>query len=498
MKPKTNLSFSQVPRWWALCWLLLGLPSLVWAQNIAPVLGALPDVTLAENQDSDVIATAEATDANGDAITYSIAVSPTQAAGFFSVQSQNGEITAAPLDYDLLWQYNTTTPFAITLTVTAFDGNGGTHAQAFQVFVTNEDDAPYTIGGDLGNISLTGYTSIGQSFTTTDAGYLTEFEIDVVTPPASGEMTVQVWKGSDTAPNAAYTGPGHVETELLYETTVEVTASGVQTITLPSPQELDANTVYSVEMFASNLVLMYYFPESYRRGRLLWSNQLYGCCDLHFIATISGGNAAELISPLHGQNLTLNDVNVLFEWDIDSDGKSTTTNTDEDGGDTYALYLQAPGEEVWVVEGINQETYSVPLVDLHSSTVYEWWVVNETTEISSDIRRFLTPANIDNVTGIEDAAFTKPMEAYPNPFAGEVTVSFALRETHDVELVLLDLQGKEVAHLPRKLAVSQGSFVWDGYSTQGTSLPKGMYTYGLRMYQEGSLQKTIYGQLVKQ
>lgn len=140
--------------------------------------------------------------------------------------------------------------------------------------------------GTNGRISLNGSTSIGQSFTTARTGFLTEFEIQVVSPPTSGQVTYRVWKNGDIRPTVSFTGPGLVKNDKVGEGTISVNNAGLQTLVLPTPIPLDANTVYVVEIFGRGLFLRYEFPQSYGEGRILWSSNLFGCCDLRFTATI--------------------------------------------------------------------------------------------------------------------------------------------------------------------------------------------------------------------
>lgn len=484
--------------------LVLLTTSVSWAQNVAPLLSPIANATIAENNPAgQIVTTASASDADGDAITYSLTVTPSSFVGLFSIDPASGVITANTLDYEEIFAGTTTSPVSINLNVIASDG-AATDNESFSLFVTNEDDIPYEIGEDTGNISLNGNTSIGQSFTTTDAGTLTQFQINVVTPPVGNTMTVQVWRNSDVNPTASFTGPGHVETDLVAEMQVEVSNAGVQTIVLPQSVALDAGTVYSVEMFGAGLFLRYSFPATYSRGRILWSNNLFGCCDLHFVATITNAvGAVSSVEPLDGTNIDGNKEFVDFVWDGDGDGKVGESDVNAklfgkgENDLVFILYLQAPGQPLLEFTGISNEFFSVPLSDLKESTIYEWWVEIAENRGRSDVKRFLTPDVISVISGIQDPLFSSPMESYPNPFIEQVTVSFDLKEVRDVALEIYDVRGSKVKAFTEVRNLTEGSFVWDGRTGKGDMAESGLYLYRLILSRDGELDRVVNGQILK-
>jgi len=489
---------------------VMGFSTIAQGQNTAPVLSSIDDVIIQENNgDGTIIASPSATDINGDVLTYFLSVNPTAAASSFSINSTTGEITANALDYEELWQITTSDPLFITLSVTVSDGLA-TDIESFSVFVSNIEDLPYTQGDASGNISLNGSTSIGQSFTTTDGGAIEEFQIDVVTPPSTGVATVQFWQDSDLNPTASFTGPGHSETNLLYEFQVDITSSGIQTITLPVSLPVLANTVYSMEMFGTSMFLRYAFPATYSRGRILWSNNLFGCCDLHFVLTIGegGGAAPVLFGPVNGTNVDATEGIVRFEWDGDGDGIEGESASDLNARGaaveedlTFTLSLQTPGSPELLFEGIKDEFYVVSLSELEGGKIYEWTVINELTEGESDLLRFLTPDDLEeilaNITGIVDPVFSSPMEAYPNPFGDRVEIKYALKEVHDVSVEVYDLRGSRVVELPTQPNSMAGEFTWNGQSARGDQVESGLYLYRLVLQKDGQVVHTVNGQLIK-
>ena len=457
--------------------------------NTAPVLNALDNVSVTENNDpGDAIAVAMATDADADNINYSLS----GGGGYFVINNATGEITTnGSLDYEDIFANTTIFPLQYTLTVTATD-NGSpakSDSESFVVTILNEDDAPYTVGIATANITLNGNTSIGQSFTTTDAGSLTQFDIDVVVPPSSGTMTVQVWKNSDTNPTSGGTGPGHVETELVYTEIVPVSSAGIQTIVLAAPPALEANTVYSVEMFSLNLNLRYRSSNLYRRGRILWSNQLYGCCDLYFVATIGGGaggaGGIDLIAPRNGENLASETGFYTFAWDDPA----------QEDGTTYSLHLRSDGNQDVVISGITGQSYDVNLRMLDSEKEYRWWLSIDDVDGESASNFFKTP-NV-SVTGLNDPLLAQPIEVFPNPFADASNVSYSLKEARDVSLEIYDLRGVKVRGFEEVPSSINGSFNWNGRNEQGGAVQAGMYMYRLVLTQDGVVDRVINGQMIK-
>ena len=65
----------------------------------------------------------------------------------------------------------------------------------------------------------------------------------------------------------------------------------------------------------------------------------------------------------------------------------------------------------------------------------------------------------------------------PNPFSEQVTISFTLENSQNLNLVITDLSGKRVNHLIKDKVLTKGvhNVVWDGKSNIGGFLPQGIY-----------------------
>ncbi|MDO9547682.1 MAG: T9SS type A sorting domain-containing protein [Candidatus Marinimicrobia bacterium] len=66
---------------------------------------------------------------------------------------------------------------------------------------------------------------------------------------------------------------------------------------------------------------------------------------------------------------------------------------------------------------------------------------------------------------------------YPNPFNPEANISYAIGEEAEVNLVIVDLLGREVRKLLNNEVRSQGNYTvkWDGTNDSGFSLSSGVY-----------------------
>lgn len=67
---------------------------------------------------------------------------------------------------------------------------------------------------------------------------------------------------------------------------------------------------------------------------------------------------------------------------------------------------------------------------------------------------------------------------YPNPFNPSTSIEFSLKNSSNVNLIVYDMQGKEVARLINNNKLSQGSYKFD-FDAVDYNLSSGMYVYKL-------------------
>ena len=83
-------------------------------------------------------------------------------------------------------------------------------------------------------------------------------------------------------------------------------------------------------------------------------------------------------------------------------------------------------------------------------------------------------------------------QSYPNPFNGEVVISFSLARTGAVELVIYDLLGQQVAILAEGLREAGSHRVrWDGRGDGNHRLASGVYFYRLQTDASAKVGKLV-------
>jgi FlgD Ig-like domain len=79
-------------------------------------------------------------------------------------------------------------------------------------------------------------------------------------------------------------------------------------------------------------------------------------------------------------------------------------------------------------------------------------------------------------TGIEEEAIPSRLRASPNPFRHSLAVQFNLGAQAQVEVIVVDLQGRTVAKvLNQVLPVGMHEIIWDAHDVQGRRVPPGIY-----------------------
>ncbi|MCG2715940.1 MAG: T9SS type A sorting domain-containing protein [Candidatus Marinimicrobia bacterium] len=108
-------------------------------------------------------------------------------------------------------------------------------------------------------------------------------------------------------------------------------------------------------------------------------------------------------------------------------------------------------------------TYEYRLADVSYDGVVEYHGIREVT-----------------VKGSDEAILPEGFalrSVYPNPFNPEANISYAIGEEAEVDLVIVDLLGREVKQLLNNEVRSEGNYTvkWDGTNDSGFSLSSGVY-----------------------
>jgi hypothetical protein len=88
----------------------------------------------------------------------------------------------------------------------------------------------------------------------------------------------------------------------------------------------------------------------------------------------------------------------------------------------------------------------------------------------------LGPVGITPISSIVKGYDLK--QNYPNPFNPSTSIEFSLQKNSDVNLVVYDMQGREVARLLNNEQLSQGSYKYD-FNSNEFNLSSGVYFYKL-------------------
>lgn len=139
------------------------------------------------------------------------------------------------------------------------------------------------------------------------------------------------------------------------------------------------------------------------------------------------------------------------------------------------LYTMAPGE---VDSSVSLDLTPVPHMTGTAIIVLRAFTVSNPANFKQDT----CIVNIVNHIGINQiSSVVKEYELkqnYPNPFNPSTSIEFSLQKNSDVNLLVYDMQGKEVARLLNNIKLSQGSYKYD-FNSSDFSLSSGVYFYKL-------------------
>jgi photosystem II stability/assembly factor-like uncharacterized protein len=116
--------------------------------------------------------------------------------------------------------------------------------------------------------------------------------------------------------------------------------------------------------------------------------------------------------------------------------------------ESYDIRYREPGGD-WIESSV--AVNSITLTGLTPLTDYEWSVqsvcVTEPLEIVSGYTADAAFSTLDEQTGINSSVLPFAFELYPNPLSGPAQISFELTTGVDVQIVVFDRGGREVARL---------------------------------------------------
>ena len=155
---------------------------------------------------------------------------------------------------------------------------------------------------------------------------------------------------------------------------------------------------------------------------------------------------------------------LIFSWNEANGGASTL----EDGSIAFELKFRLKGEtgmqtDLQIKSNIvNAEAYNDAL---------------ELLSINSNVGK--VKINGETSSSAAAAEDVISLQNYPNPFAGETTISFELTETQLLNIVVSDLQGRRVRSFDGLYKAGLHQIVWDGKNESGQNLSAGTYILSL-------------------
>jgi hypothetical protein len=169
-----------------------------------------------------------------------------------------------------------------------------------------------------------------------------------------------------------------------------------------------------------------------------------------------------------------------------------TTQTEENN-DYWNIYRGSGGDFVTAhqinvdpVPGNGTTSYASDYVftdttPVVQNTIYWYWIEDVSTDGETTIHDPITLS-----IPYEDAPITPEnyglKQNYPNPFNPSTSISFAVAEDSNVELIVYNIKGEEVKTLfnGHVYADQINSVVWNGNDTDGKRVSSGVYLYKLK------------------
>jgi hypothetical protein len=187
------------------------------------------------------------------------------------------------------------------------------------------------------------------------------------------------------------------------------------------------------------------------------------------------------------------DGNIVIGAFVDGECRGIAEPTHVPGIDRYEVFLMIYSNEV-----------AGEIVDFQAFIPDQRAVYNVAEVINYEANAALGTVREPLIINAKDIAYeiteTVPTEYslsqnYPNPFNPMTVISYSLRESGDVELVVYNMLGQKVRTLVSEFVeAGHHKAVWDGLDEDGKSVSTGIYLYRLR---SGDFSKTMKMALIK-
>lgn len=163
-----------------------------------------------------------------------------------------------------------------------------------------------------------------------------------------------------------------------------------------------------------------------------------------------------------------------FTWDVGGFGKR--------------LIIQHPSMDVVIIANFSVNEISMVPGFTQAGTWYDYMTGEGIVETNLNNPFLLQPGEYriytsealetpDLTVGVDDVEPGKiSLSAYPNPFADQTQVAFKLDEPQEVQIRVVDINGREIALVDRSYRAAGNHMVrWNGVSNHGGKAPNGFY-----------------------
>ena len=178
----------------------------------------------------------------------------------------------------------------------------------------------------------------------------------------------------------------------------------------------------------------------------------------------------------------INGVPTLY-WITESELDNEYWNVYRGNNDNFteAMHLNAnyPVAGNGTTNEISEYVY-VDLVPVMQNTTYWYWIESVSEEGETEVQIPITLS-----IPFEDAPITPDdfglHQNYPNPFNPSTSISFALEEDSDVELIIYNVKGKKIKTILNEHIYADEiiTSIWDGNDESGKQVASGVYFYKL-------------------
>ncbi len=186
----------------------------------------------------------------------------------------------------------------------------------------------------------------------------------------------------------------------------------------------------------------------------------------------------------------------------DYDAFSSNDYTYDVGGFGKRLIIQHPTMDVVIIANFSVNSISMVPGFTQTGTWYDYFSGGSIEENNLDNAFELEPGEYriyttvqletpDLTVNTEEVNFKGGalLDAYPNPFVYQTQVSYTLQDAQEVQIRVLDLQGREVAVLDRGLKAAGNHLVrWNGNFSGGGQCQNGLYI--VQLIAEGGTAST--------